>query len=179
MSAQFDQLVSTVIGASESNDWQDARSEWDVVEVSEDSSLSKDCICGQEQLKYLYTIENRLNNKELFPIGSHCIKQFDQKNMNTSAAVFQKLLLLVQTVKKNGYIKLNSMLFSRGMLKFLYDDGAFKATNYNNNDPYKDYKFLLDMFNKRSAPSSKQQAKINALIMNDIIPYAKRRIKEE
>lgn len=50
MSDQFHQLVETVEKASVSNDWQGAKSEWDVVEVSEDDSQSENCICGQEQL---------------------------------------------------------------------------------------------------------------------------------
>lgn len=35
MSDQFYQLVETVEKASVSNDWQGAKSEWDVVDVSE------------------------------------------------------------------------------------------------------------------------------------------------
>lgn len=178
MSDQFHQLVETVEKASVSDDWQGAKSEWDVVDISEDDSLSENCICGQERLKYLYTIENRFNHNVLFPIGSHCINQFNQTAMTTSATVYQKLLALVNAVKDNKFIELNATFFSRGMLKYLYDDGVFKASIYNKNDPYNDYKFLLDMFNKRSDPTSKQQAKINALIMNAIIPYAEQRIKK-
>ena len=50
-------------------------------------------------------------------------------------------------------------------MKYLYDEGAFKATKYNNFNPYNDYKFMLDMFNKRKR-TIKQNQKATAIILN-------------
>lgn len=57
---------------------------------------------------------------------------------------------------------------------FFLDEGVFRATKYNNYDPENDYNFMLQMFNQRLEPTSRQQSKINAIIMNSIIPYIRK-----
>ena len=70
-----------------------------------------------------------------------------------------------------------SLSFSRKLLKKLYDDGAFLPTKYNDYKPYNDYKFLLDMFNKKK-PSDKQLKKSTAIILNSIVPFIRQRIEK-
>jgi hypothetical protein len=177
MTAQFEQLVKTVVVNSESNKWIDAKNEWNVVNISEDESAESQCICGKENLRYLYTIKNTLNGNTLFPIGSECIKQFNQEALNNDVTTYRKLLKLQQAVENNEFISLDSTYFSRNLLSYLYQNGAFKPNKYNNNDPEEDYEFLLSIFNKRKPLDVKYQNKIKALIINAIIPFAKEKVK--
>lgn len=179
MTAQFEQLCKKVIASSESNNWTDAKKEWSIVNVSEDETATSQCICGKENLRYLYTIKNTFNGKTLFPIGSQCIKQFDQEDLNHDVTTYRKLLKLQQAVENNKYISLNTTYFSRNLLLYLYEHEAFKPNKYNHNNPKEDYEFLLKMFNKKEQPDEKYKRKINALIMNVIIPFAKEKIKKD
>lgn len=63
---------------------------------------------------------------------------------------------------------------SRKLLQFLYEEGVFEPIAYNHFNSKEDYEFLLSTFNRRTDPSIKQQAKINAIIINSIIPYIQR-----
>lgn len=178
MTAQFEQLVKKVVASSENSNWNNARTEWSVVDVSEDETAESQCICGKENLRYLYTIKNNLNGKTLFPIGSQCINQFKQENLNNDVTTYRRLLELQQAVEKNKFITLNSTYFSRKLLLYIYKNGAFKPNKYNHNNPKEDYEFLLKMFNKKKHPDKIYQKKITALIMNAIIPFAQERIKD-
>ena len=51
--------MMTVIRSSESDNWKDAVVEWDIDDCEEDLSCSSECVCGKENIKYLYTIRNR------------------------------------------------------------------------------------------------------------------------
>ena len=53
----------TVINNSESDNWQEAVTEWEIYDCEEDDSCSEECICGKENIKYLYTIRNVYNGK--------------------------------------------------------------------------------------------------------------------
>jgi hypothetical protein len=59
MSKYVENLIKKVIDNSISNNWNDAVREWDIVDCEEDDSLTESCICGKEELRYLYTIQNR------------------------------------------------------------------------------------------------------------------------
>lgn len=72
-------LIKTVMDKSWGNTWEEAVQEWDIIDCAEDNSLSRSCICGKEQIKYLYRLHNRKTNQWLFPIGSSCIKNFNAK----------------------------------------------------------------------------------------------------
>lgn len=69
-SSYYRNLMMTVIRCSESDNWQDAVEEWDINDCEEDLSCSSECVCGKENIKYLYTIRNRYSGRTLFPIGS-------------------------------------------------------------------------------------------------------------
>lgn len=177
MASQFNQLVQQVIKASVSNNWQDAKAEWTVESVEEDATGASQCVCGQENLVYLYTIRNIKNGKTLFPIGSQCINQFQERDLDAEVTTYRKLFELLQAVKNGKRIELNTDFFSRKLIKYLYDNDAFEANGYNNYDPQVDYDFLIRMFNKRNAPTYNQQRRINALIYKNIIPFAKEKLK--
>lgn len=164
-------LIEKVLKNSISKNWSDAVQEWDITDSEEDEYFESTCICGKENIKYLYTIENIKNGKVLYPIGSSCIKKFKRKDLNKVTSVNESLFKLLHAVRDNKFISLNSDLFSRKLLKYLYENGAFKATKYNDFNCKSDYKFMLDMFNKRSEPTTKQQSKINAIVVNSIKPF--------
>ena len=51
-------LICKVIYKSESNNWDNAVMEWEIIDCEEDEKCSEICICGKENIKYLYTIKN-------------------------------------------------------------------------------------------------------------------------
>lgn len=163
-------LIKTVINNSESDNWKDAVKEWDIVDVEEDLDCAGQCTCGKEGLRYLFTIKNRINNNIIYPIGSSCISKFGVDKLKNEAKLKEDLFKLLHAVENNEYITISSDLFSRKLLEYLYNIGAFVPNYYNDFEPKNDYKFLLDMFNKRKR-SEQQEKKSSAIIINSIIPF--------
>lgn len=174
-------LINTVISLSESNIWKDAVQEWVIEDCEEDISLQSSCICGKHELRYLFTIRNSINKNILYPIGSSCIKKFERNELSEEASIREKLFKLYHAIVNHSFITLSNEFFSRKLLKYLYSEGVFKANKYNDNNPEKDYQFMLDMFNKKNKDSitPNQQSKINALIINSIRPYLVEQLLEK
>ncbi len=174
-------LINTVLAASESDSWESAVREWEVYDCEEDNSLSSSCICGKENLRYLYTIRNQHSRKMLFPIGSCCIKKFGRKDLDEEISVTEGMFRLLHAIRDNDFIELSSRFFSRKLLKKLYDDGVFPPPKYNNQNGFTDYQFLLDMFNKRdkSTITVKQHKKIRGLIGYTIRPYLEKQFADK
>lgn len=166
-------LINAIVDNSESTEWESAVQEWSMTACRIDSSCSSQCVCGQERIKYLFEITNFLNRNILFPIGSRCINKFGRKDLDEQVDVYEQMCRLLEAVKAGEYIALDSKLFSKKLIKYLYEHGVFQATSYNLNNSYNDYKFLIDMFGKRNPPTVHQQKKINALIIQNIIPYCR------
>lgn len=141
-------FIMTVINYSENEDWEDAVTEWEIDDCEEDESCSSECICGKENIKYLYTIRNTINGNRLFPIGSSCIRKFNREDMNEEITLRESTFKLLHAVEENRYLSLSADLFSRKILRWLYEQGAFN-TRYNHYDGEEDYEFMLKMFNKR------------------------------
>lgn len=171
-SQKMEQLARSVILFSESDNWLDAVDEWEILDCVEDLSCSTVCTCGHEGLRYLFTIYNVVNGNRLFPIGSTCIKKFNRSDLNEEVNIREKLFKLLHKIENNMYISFTSDLFSRKLLKWLYDRGAFH-TAYNNYVGYYDYQFMLKMFNKRNKQSITlgQDKKIKAILLNSIKPF--------
>jgi hypothetical protein len=178
MSINYNNLIESVLEKSESKNWKDAVREWEIYDCEEDEECITSCICGKEGLRYLFTIRNLINGNFLFPIGSSCIKKFEIEELYIEASYWEQEFKLYHAVENNDYISLKSGLFSRKLLLKLYDDGAFKPTRFNSNNPYNDYKFLLDMFNKKNELSEKQKKKCTAIILNSIKPFIKEKLKK-
>lgn len=85
----------------------------------------------------------------MYPIGSSCIHKFERKELNDLATIKEQLFKLLHAVESNEFIELTSEYFTIKLLRYLYDNDAFEPNQYNGFDAYKDYQFLLDMFNKR------------------------------
>ncbi len=167
-------FIRTVLRNSDDSEcWEAAVQEWSITDVIEDEELESTCICGKEHLRYLYTIRNDLNGNVLFPIGSKCIKKFNRTDLDEYTATTERLFQLLHAVRNNEFIDLSSKYFSRKLLRELYEQNVFPPNDYNDHNGYKDYKFLLDMFNKRdmSKATNKQQRKIRYLVAFTIRPY--------
>ena len=171
MSDKFETLRQEIISKSVSSSWRYAKYEWDVIDCIEDEGQSCSCVCGQENLKYLYTIRNHKNGNELYPIGSRCIKHFERDEMSTATTVWHQIYQIHISRLSKGWDSLKNAGFTKNVLRFMYNQGAFYPSEYNHNNPAEDYEFLLDMFNKRTAPSERQNSKIYALMKNAIIPW--------
>ena len=171
-------LINTVIEYSNSDYWEDAVNEWYIIDCEEDETLESSCICGKENLRYLFTIKNEFNGNELYPIGSSCIKKFGREEMYEEAYIHEELFKLLHAIEQNDYISLSSDYFSRKLLLFLYNEGVFDTT-YNHFDGEQDYLFMLKMFNKRDKTSITrlQDKKIKAIIVNSVIPYLRRKLR--
>lgn len=162
-----------MIEFSVADDWEGARREWEVVGCEIDETHSATCICGKEGLRYVYTIVNTETGESLFPIGSSCIKKFEQNDMDEELAGWQQAIKLMEDAAKLGkedYVHLHSGSYSRKLLYFLYEQDAFRPTKYNGYDGYNDYLFLLDMFNGGFC-SEAQERKCKAIIMQSIYPW--------
>lgn len=179
MRSQYvEKLIKTVIDNSYSDSWDVAVTEWKIIDCEEDDELQGECICGKENLKYLYTIKNKITGKVLFPIGSSCIQKFEQSDLNYEIKIIEGMFKLYRAISSNQRLELNSDFFTRNLLRSLYEDGAFES-EYNCYHGERDYEFMLTLFNKRNKDtiSSAQRSKVNAILAFSIKPYLKNNLK--
>lgn len=170
----FQNLIKEVMDNSESEYWEQAVAEWEIVDVEEDEYLEESCICGKEHLRYLFTIKNKLNGNELYPIGSSCIKKFERDDLRLEVDIKEQLFKLLHAVENNQYLQLSSEFFSRKLLLHLFEIGAFEPNCWNNYNPVDDYRFMLNMFNKRTR-TDKQNKKATAIILGSIKPFLQKK----
>ncbi len=178
-------MVNIVLSNSDAPDWEAARREWEITGCEEDETCSGVCVCGKENLRYLYTIRNEKTGRLLYPIGSSCIQKFGRSDLDEETACWQQAFALMEEAVRLGkreQVGIDSGFFSRKLLYFLYEQGAFKPSKYNGGDGYNDYRFLLGAFNGKSL-SAKQVAKCSAVIRYSVYPwlrelYVKRRLRK-
>ncbi len=148
-SQYFKNLIKVVVDNSESKDWKSAVDEWKIIDVVEDEKLEESCICGKEHLRYLFTIKNEENGRKLYPIGRLCIKKFERKELKDEVNIKEQLFKLLHAVEDNEFLQLSSEYFSRKLLHYLYEAGAFKATQWNDNETKKTINFYVICLTKR------------------------------
>ncbi|MCP9356711.1 transcriptional regulator [Liquorilactobacillus satsumensis] len=170
-------FFNRVLSNSVSNNWDRAVLEWEITGSKEDDLCETSCICGKENIRYIFEITNKKNKQKLYPVGSSCIKKFKRNDLNEETSIYKKLYILENAVHENSFITLSSDYFSRKLLKFFYDNSAFNDGKY---DAKTNYDFILDMFNKRdkSSITLKQKKKITAIILSDIIPFVKKKLNK-
>ena len=78
----YEKLIQRVLDLSERKVWDAAVQEWIIIDCEEDIEAQTTCVCGKENLRYLFTIRNQINGNILFPIGSTCIKKFERDDLN-------------------------------------------------------------------------------------------------
>lgn len=178
--AYVDNLIKAVIDNSQSSTWDAAVLEWEINNCEEDEFQESSCICGKEDILYLYTIKNKYNGNTLFPIGSSCIKKFGRRDLSTKTIVQEAMFNLLHAIQDGKFISLTADFFSRKLLLALYNEGAFN-TEYNSYDGEQDYEFMVKMFNKRNknSISSAQNKKIKAIIINSIRPFLKQKLNRK
>ena len=169
----FRSLVAAVVASSQAHTWSAAVQEWIVTDVEDDPDHDGVCVCGQTGLGQLFTIKNRVNGAELFPIGSVCVNKFEQADLDRQVTVFAQLLGLRKALREGKDITLTSEYFSRALLEHFFYQGVFQPNQWNGNDAENDYEFMVDMFNKRdkNSLSRKQNAKIYMLLKNAVLPF--------
>lgn len=170
--ASFKALVQAVLGSSESNTWDTAVLEWQVVDLEEDPAGQGECVCGQPNLVQMFTIKNLRNGESLYPIGNVCVRKFGRQDLDQEVDIFSRMHSLRKAVD-TGEAEFTSTYFSRALLEHLHSAGAFTPDEWNHHDGEEDYSFLLDMFNKRNkdAITTKQQRKINVLLNKKVFPF--------
>jgi hypothetical protein len=171
----FKTLKRVVESESVADEFFNAVFEWNVVELEEHPTADGECVCGQQNLVKMFTVRNHRNGAELFPIGSHCVNHFGREDLDVQVTVFSDLLSLRKHILAGQRITLTSEYFSRAVLKWLLDEGAFPADQWNGHDAENDYLFLIEMFNKRNkdALSRKQEAKIYQMLKLKVIPFVR------
>ena len=167
LSVYYENLIQRVLDNSQNNTWDKAVKEWYIYSCQKDESCQSQCVCGKENIKYLFVIKNLLNKKMIFPIGSSCIKKFGRNDLNEQISICEQLFDLLNLVRNNKYISIEH--FSRKLLAYLYERGAFKPTAYNQFNGINDYNFMVDMFNKRKEPTKAQKSKIRGIIFYSIV----------
>lgn len=180
MPSSFEQLKKVVLEKSCSKNWINAVLEWEIVDADEDESCSSSCVCGKEDIRYLYTIKNLKTGETLFPIGSSCIRKFERSDLNNQTSLTEQLFKLYHAVEENEFLSLSTDLFSRKLLKHLYDEGAFYSVDERYHEE-ENYKFLLKMFNKRDkdAITQRQKNKIAAILLNNIKPFVQKKLESK
>jgi hypothetical protein len=171
--ANFEALRRAVIAASVADQWKTAVLEWEVESVEKHPTGEGECVCGQTNLLWMYTITNEAADTALFPIGSTCVNHFERTELNQQIAVFQKLVQLRSTAQEGTHITLTKEHFSRAVIDYLYDAGVFPDDEYNQGDGWNDWEFLRKMFGVRDKTTinRKQRYKIRILLDRKIIPF--------
>ena len=175
----YNNLINTVIDKSESSNWENAVLEWKIRDKQIDFNQTTPCICGKENLKYLFTIQNQKNNNILKYIGSTCIKKFKREELDKITTTYTKLCVLYYAIKNNEYIEFNANFFSKQLIEYFEEQNIIKPSRYNNYEPKKDYDFMKKMFFKRKEPTEPEQKKIKAIMVNSIKPYLIEQVKEK
>ena len=83
----YQNLIKSVLEASTTDKWEIAVREWDIVDCQEDEKHLSECVCGKENLRYLFTIRNRKTGISLYPIGSTCIEKFGRDDLDSEVNV--------------------------------------------------------------------------------------------
>ncbi|OMH32565.1 hypothetical protein [Tersicoccus sp. Bi-70] len=169
--SNFAALSSAVINASIGDRWATAHREWDLASVDEDPTANAECVCGQTNLRWLYTIANLQTGSELFPIGSSCIQLFERPDLNQKVTVLERLVKIKRAAQSREKITLTREYFTRAVLKDLHVRGAFTPDKFNHYDPREDYDFLLAMFNKRTTMTASQQRKTSVLLNRKVVRF--------
>lgn len=169
----FEILKKVILENSIGDNWEAAVMEWEIRSLREDPSSSSICVCNKKGLRYCFTIQNVKNGRQLHPIGSTCIKKFGRKDLDISVDTWEKMYHLQEDVKKNKYISISSEYFSKSILGYLYQNGAFPPTAYNGGKGENDYELMLKKFNHAKL-TEKQERKVRAILVNQIIPFVRK-----
>lgn len=174
MVSRFEKLQSEVIRFSNSEKWNEATLEWDIIDFAEDSNMEESCTCGKPHIKYLYTISNNITGNVLEPIGSQCIKKFERDDLKEEINIYERLFKLVNAKRDKKFIELKSdeKYFSKNLIDYLHNKNVFAI-----NGQYNHYEILRKFFTQRKELTDKQKKLATRIIMTDIFPYLDKEIE--
>ena len=115
-SSYYQNLIKRVLEASTTDNWEIAVREWDIVDCEEDEEHASECVCGKENLRYLFTIRNRETGRSLYPIGSSCIEKFERDDLDYEVDVQMDMYRLAHAMERGERIELTSKYFSKKCL---------------------------------------------------------------
>lgn len=181
------QLIDIILHNSVSKDWHSAILEWKITGTDifkTDRGVDSDCLCGKQDIVHKNEITNKLNGKVLYPIGSECIKKFENKEMIEDVKLNISIIKLYNKFKENKIINCDKTNFSRKLLWYLYNAGGFTNNKWNNNNSRSDYQLLLQHFNankeqRKEKFNTKQLQKIYMIIHNDIKNFIINKVEKE
>jgi len=78
-------LIAIVLSKSNSKTFDEAKYEWEVVDYYIHSDET--CICGKQHIKHCHIIKHKETNEILNPVGSECVKRFNNYQMNNQANI--------------------------------------------------------------------------------------------
>ena len=144
MAHNFNQLKKTILRLSITEDWEEARREWEVVSTYHDPDSQ--CTCGKQGIAEVNIIENKWTGEQL-PIGSKCVQHFLLIKMHTIHANIKK-------IQKDPFRSLN-----RDTIYFFYRLGVINEASF---------KFYNDIFRKRnlSVKQERWRYSINLAVLN-------------
>ncbi|HFI0039267.1 TPA: hypothetical protein ACGOZY_001929 [Streptococcus suis] len=142
-------LQAIVISLSLADNWEEARQEWTKVKLEKiDKTMESKCLCGKAHLQKVYSVSRTdLSNIKLSPIGSSCIKKFQNKELTKSLKKAEREYRLRSS---SEFSSLKEIL-DLDSLEEYYQKGYFKADRGNRYDPWNDYQlFKLALSRKQS-----------------------------
>lgn len=147
--AHHERLRQVVIEHSNADTWAKAKYEWFVQHEWEDEELDS-CVCGKENIKYMFCIENYYNGNKLFPIGSSCINQFESRDMNEVVA--KMLNDRKRIMKYKNHVFLHSKYANCTIAQIAEDESYMKFIIHErqpsrDKKKNKDYNRLIDYYN--------------------------------
>lgn len=161
-------LLDGVMKASVADDWQEAKTEWAVVDYYESSGES--CLCGKENITHCHTIENTTTGETLGPIGSSCIEKFESPTMNDDVSLSRTFVELNNSF--DNYVdidEIRTLLRNKKLLSQISNDNVFGDDKTNT--------FYGKMVRKRTPGTEKQEAWFKRLIFYDVKPYVQEVVK--
>lgn len=133
----FRQLKEAILALSAATDWEVARKEWSLVDISE-ADEPQTCLCGHFPIVEICTIANRVTNRQA-EIGNRCVKRFLGLRSDL-------IFTAIKRIRKDIEKSLNA-----DAIVFFHERGLLNAWEYG---------FLNDTMSKRSLSESQKAIRI-------------------
>ncbi|MBE0556316.1 MAG: hypothetical protein IH628_03705 [Proteobacteria bacterium] len=146
----FENLKREILSRSHAQDWEVAKREWHLVEISE-ADEPETCLCGHTPIIELCTIHNKATNTHV-DVGNVCVKRFLGFR---SDLIFSSIRRIRRDVTKS---------IGSDAIAFFFTSRVINNWEYD---------FLQDTFRKRNLSERQLAARRN--INEKILFYVKRR----
>lgn len=140
-------LISEIIDRSESNNWTDAKFEWDF-DYAYYSEELESCLCGHYPIKNICVIKNKMNGT-ITEVGNCCVNKF--LNIDDGNKIFTSIKRLKEDISKS---------MSTEVLEFMKDKKLLSDFEYG---------FYQDIIRKRNL--SEKQLNIKERINQKLLDF--------